>query len=48
MGRELITAYPVFREALQEADSHLRELGATWSLIGMTPVHTMGNNAEPF
>lgn len=36
MGRELINTYPVFREALQEADSHLRELGATWSLVGMT------------
>ena len=36
MGRELINAYPVFREALQEADSHLQELGATWSLVGMT------------
>lgn len=35
MGRELINAYPVFREALEEADSHLRELGATWSLVGM-------------
>jgi len=35
MGRELIATYPVFRGALQEADSHLQELGASWSLIGM-------------
>ncbi|KAI9776756.1 MAG: hypothetical protein M1839_009400 [Geoglossum umbratile] len=33
MGRELVAAYPVFREALQEADGHLRGLGAPWSLI---------------
>jgi acyl transferase domain-containing protein len=33
MGRELISAYPVFRETLHEADGYLREFGATWSLI---------------
>lgn len=33
MGRELIHAYPVFRETLYEADGYLREFGATWSLI---------------
>jgi acyl transferase domain-containing protein len=35
MGRELLTAYPVFRDALQEADACLRKLGASWSLLGM-------------
>ena len=33
MGRELISAYPVFRETLHEADKYLREFGAPWSLI---------------
>jgi acyl transferase domain-containing protein len=35
MGRELIVAYPVFRNALKEAEAHLHDLGATWSLLGM-------------
>ena len=34
MGRELIEAYPVFKECLLEADGYLKEFGATWSLIG--------------
>lgn len=34
MGRELIGAYPVFERSLYEATSYLKELGATWSLIG--------------
>lgn len=34
MGRELIEAYPVFKDCLLEADGYLKELGATWSLIG--------------
>lgn len=34
MGRELIVAYPAFRNALEEADAHPRDLGATWSLLG--------------
>ncbi|KEQ90223.1 hypothetical protein AUEXF2481DRAFT_71742 [Aureobasidium subglaciale EXF-2481] len=34
MGRELIQTYPVFRDALQEADNILCQLGASWSLIG--------------
>ncbi|KAL4786915.1 hypothetical protein BJX76DRAFT_364738 [Aspergillus varians] len=33
MGRELITAYPVFKASLEEADGYLRELGAEWSLM---------------
>ncbi|KAL3429943.1 hypothetical protein BDV09DRAFT_200122 [Aspergillus tetrazonus] len=33
MGRELIEAYPVFKEAIQEADKHIRSFGSTWSLI---------------
>ncbi|TPX07104.1 uncharacterized protein E0L32_010999 [Thyridium curvatum] len=33
MGRELISAYPVFRKAIQEADQILKEHGAEWSLI---------------
>ena len=34
MGRELF-AYPVFRQAMEEADGIFRGLGASWSLIGM-------------
>ncbi|CAM1507801.1 Fc.00g046490.m01.CDS01 [Cosmosporella sp. VM-42] len=34
MGRELITAYPLFKESIREADTYLRELGADWSLMG--------------
>ncbi|RHZ46589.1 uncharacterized protein CDV56_102872 [Aspergillus thermomutatus] len=33
MGRELITTYPVFKASLEEADGHLRDLGADWSLM---------------
>lgn len=33
MGRELISAYPVFRESLIRADGCLKELGASWSLM---------------
>ncbi|KAB8201414.1 hypothetical protein BDV34DRAFT_237643 [Aspergillus parasiticus] len=33
MGRELTTTYPVFKASLEEADRHLRDLGADWSLI---------------
>jgi acyl transferase domain-containing protein len=34
MGRELITAYPVFDRALREAGVILKGYGASWSLIG--------------
>lgn len=33
MGRELLTSYPVFRQSIQEAEAHLRALGADWSLF---------------
>ncbi|KAL3432034.1 putative polyketide synthase [Aspergillus tetrazonus] len=33
MGRELIEAYPVFRDALLEAQGYLEQFGADWSLI---------------
>ncbi|KAI3391026.1 hypothetical protein diail_8105 [Diaporthe ilicicola] len=32
MGRELLTTYPVFASAVQEADAVLRDYGADWSL----------------
>lgn len=34
MGRELITAYPVFGRAITKAGELLKEFGASWSLIG--------------
>lgn len=33
MGRELIDSYPVFKASLQEADRHLKAMGAEWSLL---------------
>lgn len=36
MGRELVPIYPTFKEALQEAEFFFKELGATWSLLGMS------------
>lgn len=32
MGRELLTAYPVFSETVDTCDRYLREAGASWSL----------------
>lgn len=34
MGRELLD-YPVFRASLENADSFLRDLGCSWSLLSM-------------
>lgn len=33
MARELIEAYPLFRSTLQQAERHLDEFGADWSLM---------------
>jgi acyl transferase domain-containing protein/NADPH:quinone reductase-like Zn-dependent oxidoreductase len=33
MGRELLAEYPVFRQSIDEAEAHLRDIGATWSLL---------------
>ncbi|KAG0646234.1 Highly reducing polyketide synthase [Hyphodiscus hymeniophilus] len=33
MGRELIKAYPVFRDCLWEADTYLKDFGSPWSLM---------------
>ncbi|KAJ5382593.1 hypothetical protein N7517_000504 [Penicillium concentricum] len=33
MGRELLAEYPVFQQSISEADTHLRNIGATWSLL---------------
>ena len=35
MGRELLNTYAVFKDSLRECDTYLKELGATWSLIGL-------------
>lgn len=34
MGRELIEAYPVYKQSVLEAEGYLREFGCQWSLIG--------------
>jgi acyl transferase domain-containing protein len=39
MGRELIEAYPVYKESVLEAEGYLREFGCQWSLIGMVSNH---------
>ncbi|KAL6895004.1 polyketide synthase [Trichoderma evansii] len=33
MGRELIAAYPVFRQALEDAEKHIKSLGSKWSVF---------------
>ncbi|KAJ6263449.1 hypothetical protein Dda_2013 [Drechslerella dactyloides] len=33
MGRELVDAYPVYREALEKANEHIRSLGASWDVL---------------
>lgn len=35
MGRELIGTYPLFRDAILDADRVLKGFGASWSLFGM-------------
>ncbi|TIC97276.1 Lovastatin diketide synthase mokB [Colletotrichum higginsianum] len=32
MGRELFEAYPVFKTAIRECDSYIKEMGATWTI----------------
>ncbi|KAF3920592.1 hypothetical protein ABW21_db0201640 [Orbilia brochopaga] len=33
MGRELVETYPVYREALDRANRHIRSLGASWDVL---------------
>ncbi|KAK7992235.1 polyketide synthase [Apiospora saccharicola] len=33
MGRELLDAYPVFKEAILECDAYIREMGAKWTIM---------------
>ncbi|RAL06833.1 type I polyketide synthase [Aspergillus homomorphus CBS 101889] len=33
MGRELIDAYPIFKESLVEGDDHIKSMGARWSIL---------------
>ena len=40
MGRELISAYPVFQASVQEADQCIKDFGARWSLTGK-PLHSI-------
>lgn len=35
MGRELISVYPTFQEALEEGGKYMRLMGANWDPIGM-------------
>ena len=49
MGRELITAYPVFKDSIDEANEYLMTLGCPWSLKGMTnPSFDHGEFAETY
>ncbi|RDW95260.1 hypothetical protein BP5796_01023 [Coleophoma crateriformis] len=41
MGRELINAYPVFKETLLAADVHMRKIGASWSIMGKNQFSVM-------
>lgn len=41
MGRELMDKYPLFRAAIDDADSCLLKLGAPWSLKGRMYVPTL-------
>lgn len=43
MGRELIEAYPVFKQSLCEADQCLKDLGCPWSMVGMKSAHISSN-----
>lgn len=38
MGRELIDLYPIFRESITKASYYLNSIGASWNLIGITPL----------
>ncbi|RHZ48345.1 hypothetical protein CDV55_100373 [Aspergillus turcosus] len=33
MGRELLTSYPVFKEAILECDRYIQQMGSTWTLM---------------
>lgn len=35
MGRELIHRYDIFRGSIEQIGVHIREMGATWSLMGL-------------
>lgn len=34
MGRELFKVYPIFKDAIMECDGYIREMGATWTIMG--------------
>lgn len=36
MGKELLGTYPIFRQTMQDVDTCLKSLGATFSIIGMS------------
>lgn len=38
MGKELLSAYPVFKQTMKDVDVCLKSLGATFSIIGMCPL----------
>ena len=41
IGRELSQDYPIFASAIDDADRHLKTLGASWSLIGWCKTFTL-------
>lgn len=39
MGRELMSAYPVYAQTLRECDRAIASFGASWSVIGKSIIH---------
>jgi acyl transferase domain-containing protein len=34
MGRQLIQAYPVFKDSILECDTYIKDMGAQWNIMG--------------
>jgi hypothetical protein len=47
MGRELVGAYPVFRQSMERVDAHLIRLGAPFSALGKGTVRAIESRFIP-